>query len=251
MEEHALEITPGIWSLLRAPASGTLGPYVGFGDPVYNRADPRFRSSGKPASLANGTELSRLAGSDREINQCAKIWRSYGSEVILLKGAAASRENIVEALRRGPSVLHLAAHVVFPAQDSGSGMIALTLRPQGGVDFLSATEISRMHLGLGLVVLNGCSSAQAAILPGAGLMGMTRAWLAAGAQAVIATRWPTPDDDTELFSSFYENLHSLARSAEPHPFARALERAQIRQLRTGGSHSGPAYWAAYFCVARN
>lgn len=263
MEEHAVEITPGVWSLLRAPASQTYGPFVGLGDPVYNRADPRFHALTQPAGRAhnspqrpanipvNGTELSRLAGSDREIEQCAKIWRSYGSEVILLKGTAASRENMVEALGRRPSVLHLAAHIVFPAQDSGSGMIALALRPQGGVEFLSATEIASMRIGLGLVVLNGCSSAQAAILPGAGLMGMTRAWLAAGARAVIATRWPTPDDNTELFSFFYEYLHSLARSAEPYLFARALERAQIRQLRTGGRHSGPAYWGAYFCVARN
>lgn len=251
IEEHALEVTPGVWSLLRAPASGALGPYVGLGDPVYNRADPRFRSAANRASLTNDTELSRLAGSDREIEECARIWRSYASEVILLKGTAASRENIVAALRQRPSVLHLAAHIVFPAQDAGSGMIALAMRPQGGVDFLSATDISRMRLGLGLVVLNGCSSAQATVLPGAGLMGMTRAWLAAGARAVIATRWPTPDDDTELFSSFYEDLHSLARSAESYSFARALERAQIRQLRMGGRHSGAAYWAAYFCVGRN
>ncbi len=263
MEEHAVEITPGVWSLLRAPASDTSGPIVGLGDPVYNRADPRFHAPTRPAGHANdspesnssmpvnGTELSRLAGSDREIEQCAKIWRSYGSEVILLKGTAASRKNMVDALRRRPSVLHVAAHIVFPAQDSGSGMIALALRPQGGVEFLSATEIASMRIGLGLVVLNGCSSAQAAILPGAGLMGMTRAWLAAGARGVIATRWPTPDDNTELFSFFYEYLRSLARSAEPYLFARALERAQIRQLRTGGRHSGPAYWGAYFCVARN
>jgi len=263
MEDHVVQITPGAWSLLRAPASDASGPFVGLGDPVYNTADPRFRALIKPAALADDspgshsntspdpTELARLAGSDREIEQCAKVWRSYGSEVILLKGTAASKKNIVDVLRWRPSVLHLAAHIVFPAQDSGPGMVALTLRPQGGVEFLSATEIASMRVGLGLVVLNGCSSAQAAILPGAGLMGMTRAWLAAGARGVIATRWPTPDDNTELFSFFYEYLHSLGRPAEPYLFARALERAQIRQLRTGGRHSGSAYWGAYFCVARN
>ena len=141
--------------------------------------------------------------------------------------------------------------LIFPAQDPGSGMVALTLRPQGGVEFLSTSEIASMRSVLGLVVLNGCSSAQAPILPGAGLMGMTRAWLAAGARGVIATRWPTPDDNTEMFSFFYRYLHSLKRSAESYPFARALERAQISQLRTRGRHSGPAYWGAYFCVARN
>jgi len=263
VEDHAVQITPGAWSLLRDPASDPSGPFVGLGDPVYNSADPRLRAVIQPVALPGGrpesrlrtpvdsTELARLAGSDREIEQCARIWRSYGSEVILLKGTAASKKNIVDVLERRPSVLHLAAHMIFPAQDPASGMVALTLRPQGGVEFLSATEIASMRIRVGLVVLNGCSSAQAAILPGAGLMGMTRAWLAAGARAVIATRWPTPDDNTELFSFFYESLHSFARSAEPYRFARALQRAQIMQLRTGGRHSGPACWGAYFCVARN
>jgi CHAT domain-containing protein/tetratricopeptide (TPR) repeat protein len=263
VEDHAVQITPGVWSLLRAPASDASGPFVGLGDPVYNAADPRFRALIQPATLAyrspardsdtslDSMELPRLAGSDREIEQCARIWRSHGSEVILLTGTSAAKKNIADTLRRGPSVLHLAAHVVFPNQDSSSGMVALTLRPQGGVEFLSATEIASMRVRLGLVVLNGCSSAQAAILPGAGLMGMTRAWLAAGARGVIATRWPTPDENTELFSFFYEYLNSLARAGGPYIFARALEQAQIRQLRTTGRNSGSAYWGAYFCVARN
>jgi CHAT domain-containing protein len=254
VEDHAVEITPGVWSLLRAPGSDVSGPFVGLGDPVYNTADPRFRALIQPVAFTESPdpiELARLAGSGREIERCAKIWRSYGSEVILLKGTAASKKNIADALRLRPSVLHLAAHIVFPAQDSGSGMVALTLGPLGGVEFISASEIATMRVGLGLVVLDGCSSAQATILPGAGLMGMTRAWLAAGAHGVIATRWPTHDDNTEMFPFFYENLHALARSAEPHLFARALEQAQIRQLRTGGRHAGPAYWGAYFCVARN
>jgi CHAT domain-containing protein/tetratricopeptide (TPR) repeat protein len=260
VEDHALQITPGVWSLLRAPAPTTSGPFVGLGDPIYNSADPRFGAHVQRASLARvsranpraeGTELARLAGSDREIEQCARIWRSQGSGVIVLKGSAASKKNVVDALRRRPSVLHLAAHMIFPAHDSGSGMVALTLRPQGGVEFLSASEIAGMRIAADLVVLNGCSSAQGTILPGAGLMGMTRAWLAAGARGVIATRWPTPDDNTELFSYFYESLHSLSRSAQPYVFARALEQAQVRQLRAGGRYSGPACWGAYFCVARN
>ena len=98
----------------------------------------------------------------------------------------------MDALRRNPAVLHLATHVLFPPQDSSPGLVALSLTHGGELEFLSATEIASMRLNLGLVVLNGCSSARAAILPGAGLMGMTRAWLAAGARAVIVTRWATP-----------------------------------------------------------
>jgi CHAT domain-containing protein len=82
-------------------------------------------------------------------------------------------------------------------------------------------------------------------------MGMTRAWLAAGARAVIATRWPTPDDNTELFSFFYQELNSMPNGAGKFPFARALRAAQLKQFQAGGRHSTPAQWGAYFCVARN
>ena len=120
-------------------------------------------------------ELARLVGSGREIDSCAKIWRSQGLKTILLEGSTANKESLAEALRRNPAAPHLAAHILFPAQYSGLGMVALALQPDAEVELLSATEISGMRIKLGLVVLNGCSSAHAAILPGAGLMGLTRA----------------------------------------------------------------------------
>ena len=43
----------------------------------------------------------------------------------------------------------------------------------------------------GLVVLSGCHSDAGRVLPGAGLLGLTRAWLTAGAhvwQAAVGTR---------------------------------------------------------------
>jgi len=197
-------------------------------------------------------ELARLVGSGQEIESCAKIWRSQGLEPILLKGAAANKESLSEALRRNPAVLHMAAHILFPAQYSGLGLVALAFHPGAEMELLGATEISAMRVKLGLVVLNGCSSAHAAILPGAGLMGLTRAWLAAGARAVIVTRWAMADqEDGELFPSFYERLHAFQSFQDRKSFARVLQQAQLSQLHAGGRRANPAYWAAYFCVERN
>jgi CHAT domain-containing protein len=101
------------------------------------------------------------------------------------------------------------------------------------------------------VVLDGCNSARGAILPGAGLMGMTRAWMAAGARAVIATRWPMADrDEGELFRTFYPLYY--ARNGRSHTgVSRVLQQAQVAQIRGGGVHAEPAYWASYFSVERN
>jgi len=251
MEGHAIQFVPGVSSLFRTTEPDSNGPLIGVGDPIYNRADPRLRRADSDA-VAPRMELARLVGSGREIENCARVWRSHGYEPLLLKGEAANRTNLASALRRNPSVLHLSGHVLFPSQNAGPGVIALALAPGGEIDLLSATEIGRMHVGLKLVVMDGCSSAHAMILPGAGLMGMTRAWLAAGARAVIATRWATSDtNDGELFQSFYEHFPPAPDLSRRKSFAELLQLAQISELRAGGRRANPANWAAYFCVERN
>ena len=47
-------------------------------------------------------------------------------------------------------------------------------------------------------------------LPATGLMGITRACQAAGASAVVASLWPTPDDAGALFLAFYGHLRAAA-----------------------------------------
>jgi CHAT domain-containing protein len=255
VERHALQIVPGVSTLL--PTSGLIlnGPVIGVGDPIYNRADPRLvQTKFTPGTAAPSMELARLVGSGREIENCARVWRTNGHEPILLQGEAANRANLMAALRREPAVLHLAAHILFPRQDSSPGLVALSLTSAGELDFLSANQIAAMRLNLGLVVLNGCSSGHAAILPGAGLMGMTRAWLAAGARAVVVTRWATADqNDGELFQPFYQDFSSGSGSpsARRKSFAQYLQQAQIAELHAGGRRANPANWAAYFCVERN
>jgi CHAT domain-containing protein/tetratricopeptide (TPR) repeat protein len=251
VERHALQNIPGALTLLAASRSDWNGPVIGVGDPIYNRADPRLvrQPSG---STAHSMELARLVGSGREIENCARVWRSEGYQPVLLQGEAANRANLMKAMQRNPVVLHVAAHVLFPERDASPGMVALSLSNAGDLDLLGANEISAMRFQLGLVVLNGCSSGRAAILPGAGLMGMTRAWLAAGARAVIVTRWATADqNDGELFQAFYRRLSSIPDSASRKSFSQLLQEAQLAELHAGGRRANPANWAAYFCVERN
>jgi CHAT domain-containing protein len=82
-------------------------------------------------------------------------------------------------------------------------------------------------------------------------MGMTRAWLAAGARSVIATRWPEPDRDTgSIFPSLY-GLYLRNRASESLSFGALLRDAQLTELHAGGARADPARWASYFCVERD
>ena len=110
---------------------------------------------------------------------------------------------------------------------SADSMIALSLSDSGEDRLLGAVEIGGWNAEAGLIVLSGCGSGAAVARPGAGLMGMTRAWLMAGARAVVATGWSTPDDVGVFFGRFYRRL---GRSEARDP-ALALQAAQIPRER--------------------
>jgi CHAT domain-containing protein len=255
-------MTTGVPALARRAPHTAQEKFVGVGDPIYNRADPRLPVEGHKSeasffnpftrrTIAAAMELPRLPGSAREIEACAGVWRAHGLPAALLEGVAATRQALAESLRAQPAVLHVAAHMLFPHDQDSGGMLALSLQSESRVDLLSDIETAGLPAKVGLVVLNGCSSGHGRVLPGAGLMGMTRAWLAAGARSVIATRWPEPDRDTgSIFPSLY-GLYLRNRASESLSFGALLRDAQLTELHAGGARADPARWASYFCVERD
>jgi CHAT domain-containing protein len=162
----------------------------------------------------------------------------------LLKGSTASRNSLAEQLRRNPAVVHLATHVLESSERPSYGLIALSLTARREIELLPPYEIAGWRTNAGLVVLSGCHSAQGAELPGTGLLGLTRAWLMAGAHSVISSNWATADESGALFGALYRNL-SGERSHAP---AAALRAAQLEMIRSGGWRAKPSYWGAYFVV---
>lgn len=250
VELHTVQVIPGVgWWLEAGRRAAPLAPlFVGIGDPVYNTADSRLASSrvnpgqtlGFPRLLASGISLPRLVGSASELTACARAW---GGERRLLTGAAANRRNLVEQLQRNPSVVHFATHVLETKSEPPGAAIALSLEGSEPA-LVPPGEIAQWHIRAGLVVLSGCHSAAGAVLPGTGLLGLTRAWLAAGAVGVVGSLWDTTDDSGPLFSAFYRHLRS---GDAPSP-AQALRAAQLEMLHLGDWHAGPRYWGAYFAM---
>ena len=260
VEGHITEVIPGAGYWLdaaerrRAPASPSL--FIGIGDPIYNTADAR-RPAPAPvrhaalfpleplgeaqASPAGAWMLPRLVASAAELDACARAWKGGH---ILLEGAQASRLDLLPELQREPAVVHFATHFLeFPGTEADSA-IALGLTAANQIDLLTPEEIAHRTIRAGLVVLSGCHSAAGAVLPGTGLLGLTRAFLAAGAGAVVSSRWATPDDDGALFAALYANLGPQA----PGDAGRALRSAQLSMIRSGGRRARPNYWGAYFLM---
>lgn len=258
VERHAVSLTSGAVMLAagarEAWSQAVSGEFLGVGDAIYNTADPRWRkaaprstswmpwvvSAASAGPAVHTPALARLAGSAREIETCARIWNPQ--EAALLEGAEATPGRFRNALHTHPSVIHFATHFVEAKQSPRYSMIALSLSPSGDPQYLSPLEITRARVRTGVVVLSGCSSGQAEALPASGLMGLTRAWLAAGARAVIASHWSAPDDSGALFADFYQQLRKTPDAGPP----TALRRAQLHMLHAGGWRSNPQHWATYF-----
>jgi CHAT domain-containing protein len=242
VERHVIQTIPGVGMWLEAAASGrprSTSRFVGVGDAIYNTADGRLPGGSTPA--AGTLLLPRLVASAHEVEACARLWNG---ESVLLEGEAASRENLRRELALNPAVVHLATHVLESGGQQPQGLIALSLTPRRENELLPPQEIAGWRTGAGLVVMSGCHSAGAPAMPGTGLLGLTRAWLAAGARTVIASNWATPDENGSLFRSLYRHLGA---NAEDGPSA-ALRAAQLEMVHAEDWRALPRYWAAYFAV---
>lgn len=148
---------------------------------------------------------------------------------LLLNAEATSNRFAREAVTA--SIIHLATHGRFlPGQPLASGL-------RLGDRWLTIADIYRLRLAAPLVVLSGCDTGRAAVADGDELVGLTRAFLAAGASSLVYSLWLANDENTvDLMTRFY-----AAHRAGQTPAA-ALRTAQL-QLMEQRAH--PAYWAPF------
>ncbi|HTO89701.1 MAG TPA: CHAT domain-containing protein, partial [Candidatus Sulfotelmatobacter sp.] len=137
----------------------------------------------------------------------------------------------------GREILHVASHTRW---NSSAPWRAGFLLGRGDDEeaYLTAARICRLRGAARLCVLASCSSAgQPTVRESMPPLGA--AWLAAGAQAVIATLWPVDDAATAEFVAHFYDALERGRSA-----GGALADAQAATRRTRGREAS-GYWAGY------
>ena len=261
VEEHSIARVPSALMLRPQKAEAADGEFIGVADGIYNVADARYP---RPAhsrfrfgfawaerNPKPSIQLARLVGSGQEIQTCSRIWGGR-KPAILLTGRQATRECFAAALRSHPGVIHVAAHVIAPQDNPEQASIDLGLSAQGEPEVMTYNDIYTLDVSGSTVVMNGCASAGAKAVSGAGVMGLTRAWMLAGARTVIGARWPIPDDTGVLFESFYFNWkENCDKGPRRTVIAKALQQAQLALLRSTTWRSDPQYWSAFYVVGKD
>jgi len=101
-------------------------------------------------------------------------------------------------------------------------------------------EIYNLRLPADVVVLSACQTGLGKEIKGEGLVGLTRGFMYAGAQRVVASLWQVDDLATaNLMKRFYRGM--LKDGLRP---AAALRAAQVEMMNQK-RWSSPYFWAAF------
>lgn len=196
-ERFEISVAPSatLWLRLRRSAA------PGVARRVLVLADPEVPA----ARLEGAPPLQPLPWAQREARAIGRLLGLDARDV--RERAAASEGFLKQAPLDSFGVLHLAAHARADAEFPERS--AVFLSPGGAREdgWLQPSEIAALDLRGGLVVLSACESAEGSLLHGEGPLSLARAFFAAGAGGVVATRWPLRDDDAAfLMERFYGSL---------------------------------------------
>ncbi len=224
-----------------------------FGDPVFDRDDSRVAAR-RPAALATPATPAETAGEAERPPRYARLRFSRQEALAIAALApagavdtaldfAADRDLALSGNLHAYRYLHFATHGDFDAAHPELSALVLSRvdaagEPRDG--YLRPRDIDALDLDADLVVLSGCGTALGREVRGEGLLGLTRAFLDAGAARVVASLWAVDDRATgELMARFYRGLWAERRRP-----AEALRRARL-SLAAERRFRDPFYWGAF------
>ena len=238
------------------------------GDIVSNNKKAKG-AAGKKATLVGFPDygagvIVQLPGTKTEVDGINLLLKSSGYQVSELIQRDATETNLKSA--RQVSVLHIATHGYFlkdvektnwplgvhadNAKDNvllRSGLMLTGAsesdKAKTGLDstnngIMTSYEAMNLDLkGTNLVVLSACETGLGEVKAGEGVYGLQRAFLVAGADAIVMSLWKVDDAATQqLMNNFYSNW---VKSGDKQ---KAFRQAQV-QLMT--KFKEPLYWGAF------
>jgi len=226
---------------------------LAFGDPIFGlqmKASVTKKPRSGPIDVirnardSRGFRLPPLPRTRDEVQYIASLFPPDRTRLFLGKG---STEDALkrESLRRYRH-LHFATHSLIDETSPSRSAVVLTLDTDPDEDgFLEVSEISELDLDCDLVVLSACQTGRGQLLSGEGIVGLSRAFLYAGARAVVVSHWNVSDISTgQLMESFYRHLTVGIGNAA------ALRETKLEMLKSERETRHPYYWSSFVIIGK-
>ena len=144
-------------------------------------------------------------------------------------------------------VVHFATH-----GSASAGFLAFGAMVSVGGDIIVTSEsvllyphdVEQMNISPALVVLSSCDSGRGT-MKADGIQGMARAFILAGAQAVLTTLWRVPDESAAVFMQFFYQYMVDGKES-----TLALRKA-ILSIRCFSKYSQYIHWSGYQLTGRD
>jgi len=177
-----------------------------------------------------------LAQAGKEIRLVEKSFAE--SRRYALTGPAATASGYLDAHPERFAYIHFTAHgTASRLQPLDSAII---LSPEADSFKLYARDIIKRPVSAYLVTISACNGAGTKTYAGEGLVGLSWAFLRAGAHNVIAGLWEVSNASTpQLMDELYQNLQA---GQDP---AVALRNAKLSLVHSAGNYRRPFYWAPF------
>ena len=179
------------------------------------------------------------------IEEAQNVSELFAEANLVLTGAEATEEAF-KRLAPDYGILHLATHGTF--NRFNPLLSAVELEAGAGDDgHLQVHEILNLELRADLVTLSACETALASgffgdVPAGDEFVGLTRAFLLAGAQSILASLWEVNDRSTlEFMVDFYQNLDNKGKAG-------SLSQVQRQMSQTRGRYQHPYFWGSFVLI---
>ena len=219
-------------TLLSAPSLAMLAA----AQPARN-ADRSLLLLGNPVSPSEDYPSLPLFGFEM-----TRIERHFaGRHVAVFTGQQASPTAYLSSSPAQYSYIHFVSHAVASRTDPLDSAVILSASGQSGDSFkLYARDIMRQPIDAKLVTISACYGSGTRSYAGEGLVGLSWAFLRAGAHSVIGALWEVSDDSTpRLMDTLYQGIEDGQTPAV------ALRAAKLALLHSQSKFRAPFYWAPF------
>jgi CHAT domain-containing protein/tetratricopeptide (TPR) repeat protein len=233
-ESTELSYVPSLAMAAAGGESNPAAPLLAVGNPKRD-----YSKAARATSLAAST-LAPIPETEAQVRRLADL---YGAKSRVLTNSDATEAQFKQ-LAPQAGTLHLAVHGLF--ENSNPMYSRLLLSAPGNAEQedgeLEAWEVLQLKLRARVAVLAGCETGRGEQITSEGLVGLSWAFLAAGAQTVVVSQWRV---DAAATSALMDGFHARLQKKALAPAA--LRGAALNVMKQD-AYRHPFYWSGFASV---